>query len=106
MTQNNASRTCIVVVVVTHESTEMLTCVLMWLGRRAAARGTCLGFQIGQILRSLTTSPTTNTTGRHLGFERDYNPHTAFRSCYVIMHKVFSGSQGGTDLLYFNKLSF
>ena len=33
--------------------------------------------------------PTTSTTGRHLGFERDYNYHTAFRACYVIMHKVY-----------------
>ena len=33
--------------------------------------------------------PTTNTTGRHLGFERDYHYPTAFRACYVIMHKVY-----------------
>ena len=33
-------------------------------------------------------SPTTNTTGRHFGFERDYNYHTAFRACYVVMHKI------------------
>ena len=53
MTSNNAfaARTCIVVVVVTNESNMasyfpeagnsnglMLTCVLMWLGRRVAAR--------------------------------------------------------------------
>ena len=34
-------------------------------------------------------SPTTNTTGRHLELERDYNSHTAFAPCYVIMHKVY-----------------
>ena len=33
--------------------------------------------------------PTTSTTGRHLGFERDYNSHTAFGVCYIIMHKVY-----------------
>ena len=51
----------------------MLTCVLMWLGRRGAARRICLSFQIGQTLRTFTISPTTSTTGRHLGFVRDYN---------------------------------
>ena len=28
-------------------------------------------------------------TGRHLGFERDYNYHTAFRAYYVIVHEVY-----------------
>ena len=32
---------------------------------------------------------TTGTTGIHLGFERDYNYHTAFRGVSVIMHKVY-----------------
>ena len=27
-----------------------------------------------------TISPTASTTGRHLGFERDYDSHTVFRS--------------------------
>ena len=36
-----------------------------------------------------TISPTTSSTGRHLGFERDYNSHTAFRTCYVIIHKAY-----------------
>ena len=71
---------------------EMQTCILMWLGRRVAAQGICLSFQIGQIQRTFTNSPTTSTSGRHLGFERDYNYHTAFRACYVIMHKVYSSS--------------
>ena len=31
-----------------------------------------------------TISPTTSTTGGHLGFERDFNSHTAFRS--VLRH--------------------
>ena len=47
---------------------EMLTCVLMWLGCRRVAQWICLSFQIGQILRAFTISPTTSTTGRHLGF--------------------------------------
>ena len=68
---------------------EMLKCVLMWLGRQAVARGICLSFQIGQLLRNFTISPTTNTTGRYLGFERDYNYHNALWACYVIMHKVY-----------------
>ena len=56
----------------------MLTCVLMWLGRRLAARAICLSFQIDHRSRTFTISPTTSTTGRHLGFERDYNSYTAF----------------------------
>ena len=40
------------------------------------------------LLCTFAISPTTNTTGRHLRFDRDYNFHTAFRACYVIMHKV------------------
>ena len=56
---------------------------------QVAARGIFLSFQTGQMLRSFTISPTTNTNGRHLEFERDYNYHTAFRACYVIMHTVY-----------------
>ena len=68
----------------------MLTCVLMWLGRRVGARTICLSFQIGQILHTFAILPTASTTGVHLGFERDYNYHTAFRGvCSVIMHKVY-----------------
>ena len=66
-----------------------LTCARMWLGRRVAVRGICLSFQIGQILCTFSISPTTSTTGRQLAFERDYNYHTAFRGCNVIMHKVY-----------------
>ena len=29
--------------------------------------------------RAFAISPTTSTTGRHLGFERDYYSHTGFR---------------------------
>ena len=68
---------------------EMLTCVLMWLGCQEEALGICLSFEIGQIHSTFTISPTTSKSGRHLGFERDYNYHTAFRVCYVIMHKVY-----------------
>ena len=77
-------RTCIVVVVVTHESNSAsyffeavnlngskLICVLMWLGRRVAVRAICLSFQKGQILRTFTISSTASTTGVHLGFELD-----------------------------------
>ena len=61
------------------EMTEMLACVLMWLGHRLVAQGICLSFHIGQILGNFIISPTYSTTGRQLGFERDYNYHTAFR---------------------------
>ena len=67
---------------------EVLTCVLMWLSRRAAARGIYLYFQIGQILRTFTIFHTTNTSV-HLGFERDHIYHTTFRACDVITHKVY-----------------
>ena len=105
MTKNNAfaARTCIVVVVVTKNSiwrrispkrgnkiAVMLTCVLMWLGRRLAARVICLSFQIDHRSRTFTISTTTSTTGRHLGFGREHNYHTDFRACYVILHKVYS----------------
>ena len=39
--------------------------------------------------RSFTISRTTSTTGRHRGFERDFNSHFVFRWCYIIMHKVY-----------------
>ena len=52
-------------------------------GPSSSGSGICLSFQIGQILRTFTISPTSNTTDRHLGFERDYNYHAAFRVCYV-----------------------
>ena len=54
------------------------------------AWATCLSFQIDHRSRTFTISPTTSTTGRHLGFKRDFNYHTAFRACFVIMHKVYS----------------
>ena len=57
----------------------MLTSFLMRLGRRVAARGICLSSKIGQILRTFTISHTTSATGVHLGFERDFNYHTAYR---------------------------
>ena len=57
----------------------MLTGVLMWLGCQVAARAIGLSFQIGKIIRTFTISLPTSTTGFHLGFERDYNYHTAFR---------------------------
>ena len=71
---------------------KMLAYVLMWHGRRVAAWGICLSLQIYQILRTSTISLTTSATGRHLGFERDYN--TAFRQeplafgRYYVMYKV------------------
>ena len=73
----------------------MLTSVLMWLGRRIAAQAICFSelWDRSQI-SYFYYFPTTITTGRHLGFECDYNYHTAFRACYVIMHKVYLGRNG------------
>ena len=48
-----------------------------------------LSFQIHHKFRTFTIPPTTSTTGRHLGFERENNYQNAFRACYVIMHKVY-----------------
>ena len=59
--------------------------VLMWLGRHLAARAICLSFQIDHRSRTFTIFPTASTYGRHLGFEHDYNYHTTFRTCYVII---------------------
>ena len=51
-------------------------------------------FDFGSSFRSLTFTfpPTSNTTGRHLGFERDYNSQTTFRDVLRFMHKVYSAS--------------
>ena len=68
----------------------IMTCVLLWLGRLLAARAICLSFQIDRRSRTFTISPTTSTTGPHLGFERDYKYLTAFRACHATMHKVYS----------------
>ena len=50
----------------------ILTCVLMWPGRRVAARAICFTLNLGFDL--------------DLGFERDYNSHTAFQG--VLRHNV------------------
>ena len=65
----------------------MLTCVLMWLGRRVAARAICLTLDLAlDIVRTLIISPTTSAIGRHLGFEHDYYSYTAFRG--VLRHRA------------------
>ena len=69
-----------------------MTCVLMWLGLRIAAWAICLSFRLtlDLALDPVVFSPQlASTTGCHLGFERDCNSHITFRSCYVIMHKVY-----------------
>ena len=58
-------------------------CVLMWLGCRVVARAICLISQIPNFYFFPTS-----TTGRQFGFEGDYNSHTAFWACYVIMHHM------------------
>ena len=89
MKLNNALAywTCIVGVVVTNESymasffpeadnlngnhADMCSNVA---GPSSSASGNCLSLD-----QALTISPTTSTTGRNLGFARDYNSHTVFR---------------------------
>ena len=44
-----------------------------------AGPSTVFDFRSSSRSRALTISPTTSTTGRHLGFERDYKSRTAFR---------------------------
>ena len=70
----------------------VLTCVLMWLCYPLAARAISLSFQIDHRSCSFTLSPTNSNTGRHLGFEHDCNYHIAFRTCYIIMRKVYSNN--------------
>ena len=55
----------------------MLAYVLMWLGLRVAAWAMRLTLDLALDPVLLLFSPTTSTTGRHLGFKRDYNSHTA-----------------------------
>ena len=56
----------------------MLACVLMWLVHQVVTRAICLSFQIGQMKLLFYYFPHTSTTGHHLGYELDYNAHTAF----------------------------
>ena len=93
MTSNNAftARTCIVGVVVTNTN---MTSYFPEAGNvNSSNAGMCsdvagpsssgtedfLSFQTGLISQTFTTFPTTSITGRHLGFERDYNSHSALR---------------------------
>ena len=66
----------------------MLTCVLMWQGRRLAARVICLSFQIGldpvlSLFPLLLVQP-----AAILDLSVTTNYHSALRACYVIMHKL------------------
>ena len=81
---------CIAAVVVTHKfnmasylpeagnsngsNTDMCS---MWLGHLLAAWALFLSFQIDHRSRTLTISPTASNTSCLLGFEHDYNYHTA-----------------------------
>ena len=82
---------------------EMPTGVLLWMGRREAAGGICLSFQIGHILRIITISLATSTTDRHLGFEHDYHYDTAFRACSVYLIFQIRATPGQMETkVYFN----
>ena len=96
MMTNNAFAAwlCIVGVVVTNKSnlpsyfpeagdligSDVDIVFLMWLGRWVVALAICLSFGSCFRSRTFTISPSTSTTGCHLGFECDYNSHTAFWS--------------------------
>ena len=66
--------------------TVMMTCVLMQLGRRLAARAICLSLQIGHRTPTFTISPTSGTTGYHLGFERDSLWDVLLQTSLVLLH--------------------
>ena len=69
-----------------------LTCVLMWLGRRTAARAICLSFLVGQILRTFSILPTTSSSllASILDLGLTTTTILPFGACYVIMQKVYS----------------
>ena len=48
-------------------------------GPSSSGYGDLFDFGSSSASRTFTTSPTTSTTGRHVGFERDYHSYTAFR---------------------------
>ena len=55
----------------------------------AGALGDLFDFGSSSRSHTFTISPTTNATGRHHGFEHDYNSHTAFQGVLVVMHRVY-----------------
>ena len=57
----------------------MLTCIVMWLGSRVTAWVICLTLDLASDLVLLLFPPLLSTTGHHVGFNRDYNSHSAFR---------------------------
>ena len=58
-------------------------------GYSSSGSGDLFDFGSSSICRTFTISSTTSTTGRHLGFERDYRPMLPFAACYVIMHNAY-----------------
>ena len=99
MTSNNAfaARTCIVGVVITNESNMAsyfseagnLNCSNANMCSDVAepsssGAGDFFDFGSSSSSRTFTIYTTASTTGCHLGFERDYNSHTAFRD--VLRH--------------------
>ena len=65
----------------------MLTCVLMWLGRRAAARAIYLTLDLALDPVLLLFPPLlvdTRTTSRHIGFGVTTTPILSFGGSYII----------------------
>ena len=55
-------------------------------GPSSSGSGALFDFGYSSRSRTFTISHTTSTTGRHLGFERDYKSILPFGARYVIVH--------------------
>ena len=67
----------------------MLTCVLMWLGRRVAASTICLTLDLALDPVLLLFSPQLALLAAILNLSVTTTPILPFGACYVIMHKVY-----------------
>ena len=72
---------------------EKLSCVLMWLSRRVAARTICLSDQKGRLTLDLAVDPVlllfSPLHATILDLSVTTAPIPSFGACYVIMHKVY-----------------
>ena len=66
-----------------------LTCALMWLVRRVAARAICLSFQIGLDPVLLLFPPLLSRLAAILDLSVTTTPIPPLGACYVIIHLVF-----------------
>ena len=66
----------------------MLTCVLIWLGRRVAARAICSSFKIGLDPVLLLFLPLLTLLAAILDWSVTTTLILPYRVCYIIMHLV------------------